>query len=62
MPKRLAGAAAAAAGTHASLFAWLRTVAVHEAYRLSRQEWRDARLDEIVPGDRQSELGDRRLA
>jgi RNA polymerase sigma factor (sigma-70 family) len=30
-----------------ALFAWLRTVAVHEAYHLSRQEWRDARLEEL---------------
>ncbi len=30
-----------------ALFAWLRTVAVHEAYRLSRQEWRDVRLEDL---------------
>jgi RNA polymerase sigma factor (sigma-70 family) len=30
-----------------ALFAWLRTVAVHQAYRLSRQERRDARLEDL---------------
>ncbi|MGO9790423.1 MAG: RNA polymerase sigma factor [Solirubrobacteraceae bacterium] len=30
-----------------ALFAWLRTVAVRHAYRLSRQEWRDARLEDL---------------
>jgi RNA polymerase sigma factor (sigma-70 family) len=34
-----------------SLFAWLRAVAVHQAYRLSRQERRDARLEDLA-GDR----------
>jgi RNA polymerase sigma factor (sigma-70 family) len=34
-----------------SIFAWLRTVAIHEAYRLSGIERRDARLDAAVsPG------------
>jgi len=31
-----------------TLFAWLRTVAVHQAYRLSRQERRDARLEDLA--------------
>jgi RNA polymerase sigma factor (sigma-70 family) len=31
-----------------TLFAWLRTVAVHQAYRLSRQERRDARIDQLI--------------
>lgn len=31
-----------------TLFAWLRTVAVHEAYRLSREERRDARLEDLA--------------
>jgi RNA polymerase sigma factor (sigma-70 family) len=31
-----------------ALFAWLRTVAVHQAYRLSRQERRDARLADLA--------------
>lgn len=35
-----------------SVFGWLRTVAINEAYRLSRIEVRDARLD-ALPGDRQ---------
>lgn len=30
-----------------ALFAWLRTVAVHQAYRMARQEWRDARLEDL---------------
>jgi RNA polymerase sigma factor (sigma-70 family) len=30
-----------------ALFAWLRTVAVHQAYRLSQRERRDARLEEL---------------
>jgi RNA polymerase sigma factor (sigma-70 family) len=29
------------------LFAWLRTVAIHEAWRLSRRERRDVRLDDL---------------
>lgn len=31
-----------------ALFAWLRTVAVHQAYRMSRQEWRDVRLEDLA--------------
>jgi RNA polymerase sigma factor (sigma-70 family) len=31
-----------------ALFAWLRTVAVHQAYRLSRQERRDVRLEDLA--------------
>ncbi len=31
-----------------ALFAWLRTVAVHQAYRLSRQERRDARWEDLA--------------
>lgn len=30
-----------------TLFAWLRTVAVHEAYRLSGEDRRDARLEDL---------------
>lgn len=30
-----------------TLFAWLRTVAVHQAYNLSSQEWRDSRLEDL---------------
>ena len=33
-----------------ALFAWLRTVAIHRALRLVRQERRDARLEDL-PGD-----------
>jgi DNA-directed RNA polymerase specialized sigma24 family protein len=33
------------------VFAWLRTVAIHEAYRLSRVERRDARLDATVSSE-----------
>jgi DNA-directed RNA polymerase specialized sigma24 family protein len=32
-----------------SLFAWLRTVAVREAYRLSAVERRDSHVDELGP-------------
>ncbi len=32
-----------------SLFPWLRAVAVHQAYRLSAQERRDARLEDLAP-------------
>jgi RNA polymerase sigma factor (sigma-70 family) len=35
-----------------ALFAWLRTVAVHQAYRLSRQERRNVLLEDVV-GDHQ---------
>jgi RNA polymerase sigma factor (sigma-70 family) len=31
-----------------SIFAWLRVVAVHEAYRLSAAEWRDLHLEAIA--------------
>ena len=31
-----------------ALFAWLRTVAVHQAYRLSHQERRDVRLEDLA--------------
>lgn len=31
-----------------ALFGWLRTVAVHQAYRLSRQERREARLEDLA--------------
>jgi RNA polymerase sigma factor (sigma-70 family) len=34
-----------------TLFAWLRTVAVHQAYRLSRREGRDVPLEDLA-GDR----------
>lgn len=34
-----------------SLFEWLRTVAVRQAYRLSRQERRDARLEDLAGDD-----------
>jgi RNA polymerase sigma factor (sigma-70 family) len=30
-----------------SIFAWLRIVAIHEAYRLSRSAFRDSRLEDI---------------
>lgn len=33
------------------MFGWLRTVAIHEAYRLSGVERRDARLDAPVASD-----------
>src|SRR3954470_14753985 len=33
-----------------TLFGWLRTVAVHEAYRLSREERRHARLEALAEG------------
>jgi DNA-directed RNA polymerase specialized sigma24 family protein len=33
------------------VFAWLRTVAIHEAYRLSRVERREARLDAPISSD-----------
>jgi len=33
------------------VFGWLRTVAIHEAYRLSGIERRDARLDALASGD-----------
>jgi RNA polymerase sigma factor (sigma-70 family) len=33
-----------------SLFGWLRTVAIHQAYRLSRQQRRDALLEELGGG------------
>ncbi|MGO9900425.1 MAG: RNA polymerase sigma factor [Solirubrobacteraceae bacterium] len=44
-----------------TLFAWLRTVAVHQAYRMAREEWRDARLEDLG-GDQGWErlLGDAR--
>ena len=38
-----------------ALFAWLRTVAVHQAYRLSHQERRDARLEDLA-GDGEWEV------
>lgn len=38
-------------------FAWLRTVAVHEAYRLSRVERRDVRLDALVSKDGGATVG-----
>jgi DNA-directed RNA polymerase specialized sigma24 family protein len=31
-----------------ALFAWLRTVALHQAYRLSQRDRRDARLEELA--------------
>jgi DNA-directed RNA polymerase specialized sigma24 family protein len=34
-----------------AVFAWLRVVAVHEAYRLSAIDRRDARLERLRPGD-----------
>ena len=33
-----------------TLFGWLRTVAVHEAYRLSGEDCRHARLEELAEG------------
>ena len=43
-----------------TLFAWLRTVAVHQAYRLSREERRDARLDDLpAPAERELRIVDR---
>jgi RNA polymerase sigma factor (sigma-70 family) len=30
-----------------ALFAWLRTVAVNQAYRMSGQEWRELRLEDL---------------
>jgi RNA polymerase sigma factor (sigma-70 family) len=33
------------------VFEWLRTVAIHEAYRLSRVERRDARLDATISSE-----------
>lgn len=46
------------------VFAWLRVVAVHEAYRLSAVERRDARLDDLAPvaetGDWTEIIPDRR--
>ena len=41
----------------ASVFGWLRRVAINEAYRLSRLERREARLD-LLPSDRQAEASD----
>jgi RNA polymerase sigma factor (sigma-70 family) len=37
-----------------TLFAWLRTVAVHQAYRLSRQERRNVLLEDVA-GDHERE-------
>src|SRR5215207_10080637 len=34
-----------------AVFAWLRVVAIHEAYRLSAIERRDARLERLRPED-----------
>jgi DNA-directed RNA polymerase specialized sigma24 family protein len=34
-----------------AVFAWLRVVAIHEAYRLSAIERREARLEPLRPGD-----------
>jgi RNA polymerase sigma factor (sigma-70 family) len=34
-----------------ALFAWLRTVAVHQAYRLSHQERRTVRLEDVTGDD-----------
>jgi RNA polymerase sigma factor (sigma-70 family) len=34
-----------------SIFGWLRTVAIHEAYRLSALGRRDARLEELCSGE-----------
>ena len=35
-----------------AIFAWLRVVAIHEAYRLSAIDRRDARLERLRPEDR----------
>jgi len=35
-----------------AVFAWLRVVAIHEAYRLSAVDRRDARLERLRPKDR----------
>jgi RNA polymerase sigma factor (sigma-70 family) len=43
-----------------TLFAWLRTVAVHQAYRLSREERRDARLDDLAGECEPRIVGDQR--
>jgi RNA polymerase sigma factor (sigma-70 family) len=41
-----------------ALFAWLRTVAVRQAYRLSRQDRRDARLEDLTcDGDWEALIG-----
>jgi DNA-directed RNA polymerase specialized sigma24 family protein len=46
------------------VFAWLRVVAIHEAYRLSAVERRDTRLDDLTPvaetGDWTELIPDRR--
>jgi RNA polymerase sigma factor (sigma-70 family) len=34
-----------------AIFAWLRVVAIHEAFRLARTERRDCRLDRVRPRD-----------
>jgi DNA-directed RNA polymerase specialized sigma24 family protein len=34
-----------------AIFAWLRAVAIHEAYRLSAIDRRDARLERLLPAD-----------
>lgn len=34
-----------------ALFSWLRTVAVHQAYRLSTQDRREARLEDLAAAD-----------
>lgn len=41
-----------------TVFGWLRRVAINEAYRLSRLERRELRLD-LLPTDRQGAAGDR---
>ena len=38
-----------------AIFAWLRVVAIHEAYRLSAIERRETRLGSLRPDDRQGE-------
>jgi DNA-directed RNA polymerase specialized sigma24 family protein len=45
-----------------AIFAWLRVVAIHEAYRLSAIERRDARLERLRPeqGDWQDAIADPR--
>src|SRR5215218_7986565 len=40
-----------------AVFAWLRVVAIHEAYRLSAIERRDARLERLRPEDGTGTMG-----
>jgi RNA polymerase sigma factor (sigma-70 family) len=42
-----------------TLFWWLRTVAVHQAYRLSRQERRDVRMEDLARDGERDAVGGR---